>query len=882
MLSSKEIRQKWLDYFKKQGHLVVPTESLIPKNDPSLLWINSGVATLKDYFSGKKIPASPRLTNSQKAIRTNDIENVGLTSRHHTMFEMLGNFSIGNYFKSEAIEFAYDFLINELKMDKDKLYFTYFSEDTETKEKWLSLGIAPDHLFPGSRKTNFWDMGQGPCGPCTEIFYDRGEKFAKQGSELLRDDIENDRFIEIWNIVFSQFNNDGENNYTELVQKNIDTGAGLERIVSILQDAPTNFDTDLFLPIIKKIETLTQNYKYDVNNYFDKNNQDQKNINMHFKIIADHIRAAVNAIEDGEKPSNISRGYIIRRLIRRSYYSGIVLGIKESAFLYKLVETVKNTLPFEINVKKVQEIIKTEEELFANTIHQGKKNLFAHMEESTFISESAKIIFKMYETYGFPIELTLEILKEHNIDIDINEIEKFKQKHSEVSRGNKKAAMQKVINSLNNVTSKISEFIGYNHDNLTYDTNIIFLADTEKQVKEINGEAYLILKETPFYATSGGQKHDQGYLIQNSNKIEVLNVFKDKFGNNIHHVKGKIDANFEVKCLVDKSNRRKLEINHSSTHLLFKALREKYGANIIKQLGSDNNENRLTFDFPLDKKPTEEEILEIENTVKLYISMFVPRKYIETDLKTAKTMDAIMTLEEQEYMDENNVRLVEFRNITTDLCGGTHIYNTEKIEDFKITSVENKGTGIYRIRAITTKFLVEEYMTKKLHELIELLDKIVSKNIAMDSNYSVRISSTDSTDKQIKIIQSLIEKAREDNKRLTKKSKVVNLELENQIEIINSKQIYVNLNIDPSQLKIVAGEIREKNPEAIILLGNYSQEKTLLVIASKKYDSNILLKSIFNSYPGKGGGNSIVAQGTISTSEDIETLIKNFKGIISA
>lgn len=268
-MNSKEIRNKWLDFFESKGHLKIESKSLIPVNDPSLLWINSGVATLKDYFSGKKIPPKNRLTNSQKAIRTNDIENVGVTSRHHTFFEMLGNFSIGDYFKDEAIEFAFEFLTSELKLDINKLYFTFFEEDTQTKQKWLSLGVDETHIISGSRDTNFWDVGAGPCGPCTEIFFDRGPKFDSRGVELLKNDIENDRFIEIWNIVFSQFNNEGENKYTELAQKNIDTGAGLERIASILQDAPTNYDSDLFLGIIREIEKYT-NVKYDVENYFTK------------------------------------------------------------------------------------------------------------------------------------------------------------------------------------------------------------------------------------------------------------------------------------------------------------------------------------------------------------------------------------------------------------------------------------------------------------------------------------------------------------------------------------------------------------------------------------------------------------------------------------
>ena len=321
----------------ENDHLAVPPESLIPKDDDSILWINSGVATLKDYFNGFKKPPKTSLVNYQKSIRTNDIDLVGITARHHTLFEMLGNFSVGGYFKKEAIALAAKYLLTDLMLDIDKLYITYFNEDKEAKQMWIDNGIDESHIIPGDKSTNFWDIGAGPCGPNTEIFYDRGIRYDKDnvGIDLLVNDIENDRYIEIWNIVFSQYNNDGNGNYTPLKFNNIDTGAGFERLLSILQDVPTNYDTDLFEPIMKKIEELT-NKKYDINNYF-VDNEKQKEINKYFKIIADHIRTATIAINDGASPSNTGRGYIIRRLIRRAYRTGILLGIKEEAFLYEIV-----------------------------------------------------------------------------------------------------------------------------------------------------------------------------------------------------------------------------------------------------------------------------------------------------------------------------------------------------------------------------------------------------------------------------------------------------------------------------------------------------------------------------------------------------------------
>ncbi|MGY6171936.1 alanine--tRNA ligase [Candidatus Mycoplasma pogonae] len=870
MLSSKEIRKMWLDFFASKDHLVVENKSLIPHNDDSLLWINSGVATLKDYFSGKKQPPHNRLTNSQKAIRTNDIENVGITSRHHTMFEMLGNFSIGDYFKLEAIELANEFLLNVLKLKKENIYITYFHEDIDTKNKWLALGYPKEHLIPGGRKTNFWDMGQGPCGPCTEIFYDRGPKYDARGLELLKEDIENDRFMEIWNIVFSQFNNDGENNYTELAQKNIDTGAGLERIVSILQDAPTNFDTDLFMPIIKEIEKLSP-YQYETDNYF-KKDAEQEKINSYFKVIADHIRAVVNAINDGAVPSNVARGYIIRRLIRRAYRSGIKLKINQKTFLHKLVKIVKDSLVFDIDVAKVADIIKKEELLFSETIEQGQKLLEKEIAKNPN-NFDFKVAFQMYETYGFPIELTQEILKEHNVDLDISQFEEYKKKHADVSRGNKKVAMQKAINSLSHVKAKISNFIGYDHKNLESESKVVFLANEENELEESNGEAYVILEETPFYATSGGQKHDQGYMLQEDNKLQVLNVFKDKYLNNVHHVKGKINKKSVIKCFVNRENRRKLEINHSSTHLLFKSLREQFSWP-IEQLGSDNNENRLTFDFPADKKPTKEEIEQIEQRVRSYIHQKAQRSYIETTVNKAKEMNAIMTLEEAEYMDPLNVRLVEFKNITVDLCGGTHIYNSEGIENFKIVSVENKGLGIYRIRAITTNQLVEEYLSKKNLELVEILQTLVDKNQVLDPNYKLELTLTQDLEKNLAILETAIEKTREDNKVLKKNTSKIEVDTTITTEKVGNYSVYINLEETNSNLKVLGAELREKNPETIIVIGNKKADKQLLLVAAKVVDANKLLNTIFTKVAGKGGGSAIIAQGSCELNENLVAIIK--------
>ncbi|QGZ97773.1 alanine--tRNA ligase [Mycoplasma sp. NEAQ87857] len=867
-MNSKEIRQKWLNFFEKNGHFIVPSKSLVPQNDPSLLWINSGVATLKDYFSGKKIPPSRRLTNSQKAIRTNDIENVGITARHHTFFEMLGNFSIGDYFKKEAIEFAYDFLVNELKLDKEKLYFTYYKDDLETKQYWMDKGFDESHMIPGDKDTNFWEVGSGPCGPNTEIFYDRGQKYDSRGIELLQNDIENDRYIEIWNIVFSTYNSDGEGNYTELKQKNIDTGAGLERIVSIMQDAPTNFDTDLFLPIIHEIEKYTD-YRYDIQNYF-TNEAEQKEINSAFKVISDHMRTVVNAIADGAKPSNVGRGYILRRLIRRSVYKAMQLKINE-LFLHKLVDVVKASLPFEYETSNIIKLIKDEEIIFSRTIENGKELLENYLNDDIKVFPG-DVAFKLFETYGFPVELTSEILASKDITIDYQAFEEAKEKHANASRNSKLSGMDKVINSLAIIKSKVDQFVGYE----TTETNskILYLLDTESEIEYSKNISYVVLDHTPFYATSGGQKHDRGFMVQNDHKIQILDVFKDKWGNHIHKVEGKINKHDPVECFVDLDIRLGLERNHSGTHLLFCALRNILGDH-IKQLGSDNNEERLTFDLPADTKPTDQEIKEIENLVRSYIAKDAKREYKQMTTDEAKAMGAIMTLEEAEYMNPQAVRIVHFDGITADLCGGTHLSNTAKLENFKIVNVEKKAAGVYRIKAISSNALVDEYLENEVNNLITEINKDIAKNEKLDPKYNFDLNIPSDYEQAIDYLKEAIVQVKNDNKQINKN---INNNFEFDYEAakaqeINNVKVYINQDLDPKHIKVVASTLREMhNDWLIIALSN--NENPMMVVASKQYNSNEIAQKLFKEFNGKGGGNAILSMGKLNQKpSDIKAVI---------
>ncbi|MCK5866780.1 MAG: alanine--tRNA ligase [Mycoplasmataceae bacterium] len=839
--TSKEIRQMWLDFFESKKHEIVKSKSLIPVNDPSILWINSGVATLKEYFSGRKLPNNPRITNSQKSIRTNDIENVGLTARHQTFFEMLGNFSIGDYFKEKALKMALELLTRVYEFDLDKIYITYYEDDQETYNLWISLGIKKDHLIKGNREMNFWDLGMGPCGPDTEIFFDRGEKYDPEniGLKLLKEDLENDRYIEIWNIVFSQFNNDGEDNYEELSQKNIDTGAGLERIVSILQDVPTNFDTDLFLPIIRKIEKMSDK-EYITENYFIKN-KEQTVINKFFKIIADHIRAVSVAIQDGAKPSNTQRGYIIRRLIRRAYRSGIQLGIKEETFLYKLTPVVEFALDvYPLDHDKVQEVIKKEEKAFARTIKQGEEILKQEL-ESTKKELDASVAFKLFETYGFPVELTQEIVEEKGIKLNLKKVAEFRKKHADASRGAIHKAMDKQIKIIQEITSEVSTFVGY--DRLESDTEVVFQG-------EENGKHYILLNETPFYATKGGQQYDKGTL----NGIEVLDVFNDKFENHWHVINSKLDEKVEAR--VNPLIRVNKERNHTGTHLLGESIAKVFNLGTATQLGSENDENRLRLDFPLDHKPTETELIKIEEYANKLIKSSFKREYHHMKYDDAISQ-GVLALEGEDY-GEKELRVVIFGE-SKEFCGGTHALDTSILEKFKITKLSSKGSGVYRIEAITSNVTINKYELKLINKIKEEIHRIKIKIKQMGQDFKVN------KDKDYKDHLFTLESIRKFAKDLTKKSKsLVDIDsFEVKSTVMDGMDVLFNIELQtPNSVKALAISLRDKNPEALVVIASRANGKTTIAIASSKYNAKEMFNEI--AIDGKGGGNDNFAMGSAS------------------
>lgn len=886
-LSTNEIRKMWLDFFTKKQHHFLEPVSLIPVEDPSLLWINSGVATLKPYFDGRKTPPAPRLTNSQKAIRTNDIENVGVTARHHTMFEMLGNFSIGDYFKKEAIQFAWELLTSEkwFDIDASKLYITVFEEDEEAYNYWVNdIKIPLNHIFKMNRNTNFWDVGQGPCGPNTEIFFDRGEKWDKDniGTKLLSDDIENDRYIEIWNIVFSQFNNDGSNNYTELPRKNIDTGAGLERIASIFQNTPTNFETDIFLPTIKEIENLCD-FKYSIDNYLNPEVLQTK-INTCFKVISDHIRATSFAIADGVFPGNKERGYIIRRLIRRALIKGLDLKI-ENAFLYKMVDCVVVSMsgfyPY-LNKKKelIKETIKAEEEKFLLTLNKGYEILEKIITTENKVSgENALLLF---ESYGYPIEQTLEIAEEKNVEVELVKFYDLLENKKQEARDSRKDL--KAWDKQNELFTKLkltSEFTGW-EKNSQKDAKIIFMFNETGSISQAkNEEVYIILDSTPFYAEKGGQVGDNGTLLKDQIESEVIDTQQGPNHENIHKVfvNGELNVGDLVDACVNLEKRTSTMKNHSGTHLIHSALREVLGKNVM-QSGSFNNEDGLRMDFTFNQPISKEQLSECENLVNQKIQEAIKREVYFCSMEDAINKYNALAFFSEKY--DETVRVVKFGTFSSELCGGTHVSNTSDVQELLITSIESKGSGIFRIKCLTSFAAIKNYIKKEFVRYKELIAQI--SEIYSLHKSKLRIREIDLLLLEIESISlkknnlDLLKLKVEELKMLIKnyEKSIKELETQNKIQIYKNIKPNVKDGINHLEIRAINLSIPDLKTLIDVYKNQYSQ---LIIIIYSKFESNTFVVvgvsqdiqdeykaiDIFNNLSPKpqGGGNVSLAQGKI-------------------
>ncbi len=862
-LTSAQVRQMWLDFWKSKGHSVEPSANLVPVNDPTLLWINSGVATLKKYFDGSVIPENPRITNAQKAIRTNDIENVGKTARHHTMFEMLGNFSVGDYFRDEAITWGFELLTSPEWFDfpKDKLYMTYYPDDKDTYNRWISLGVEPSHLIP--IEDNFWEIGAGPSGPDTEIFFDRGEDFDPDhvGIKLLAEDIENDRYIEIWNIVLSQFNADPavpRSEYKELPHKNIDTGAGLERLVAVMQGAKTNFETDLFMPIIREIEKLSGK------------TYDPDGGNMSFKVIADHIRSLSFAIGDGALPGNEGRGYVLRRLLRRAVMHGRRLGINET-FLYKLVPTVGKIMESyypEVLEKRefIEKIVRREEETFARTIDAGSNmldQLLADLKAAGKDTVEGKDIFKLYDTYGFPVELTEELAEDKGFKIDHAGFEAAMKEQQERARASvvKGGSMGMQNETLSSITEE--SVFSYEEEVLESTLSVI-IADKERTEAVSEGQALLVFAKTPFYAEMGGQVADHGVIKNDKGDIvaRVIDVQKAPNGQALHTVEvlASLSVGTTYTLEIDAKRRHSVIKNHTATHLLHAALHHVIGEHAT-QAGSLNEEGFLRFDFTHFEAVTADELRQIEEEVNQQIWNAIPVITVETDIDTAKSMGA-MALFGEKY--GKNVRVVTIGDYSIELCGGTHVSNTAEIGIFKIVKEEGIGSGTRRILAVTGKEAFEAYRQEE--EDIKAIAE------------TLKVPQLKEVTKKVVSLQEQLHKLQKENAELKEKAAAAqagnvfkDVKEANGLRFIAS-QVTVS---DAGALRTFADNWKQKDYSDVLVLAAAIGEKVNVLVASKSKDVHAgnLIKALAPIVSGRGGGKPDMAMAGGSDAAKIADLL---------
>ncbi|MDD4370119.1 MAG: alanine--tRNA ligase [Anaerostipes sp.] len=862
-----ELRKMFLEFFESKEHLIMDSFSLVPKNDNSLLLINAGMAPLKPYFTGQEVPPKTRVTTCQKCIRTGDIENVGKTARHGTFFEMLGNFSFGDYFKHEAIAWSWEFLTKVVGLDPDRLYPSVYLEDDEAFAIWENeIGIAPERIFRFGKEDNFWEHGSGPCGPCSEIYYDRGEKYGC-GEPGCTVGCECDRYMEVWNNVFTQFDNDGKGNYTELEKKNIDTGMGLERLAVVVQEVDSIFDVDTIKAIRNKIcEAAKVQYEED----------DKTDVSI--RVITDHIRSATFMISDGIMPSNEGRGYVLRRLIRRGARHGRMLGIKD-LFLADLSKTViaesKDGYP-ELGEKAefIYKVLTQEEEKFNKTIDQGLE-ILNDMEE-VLVKEGTKELsgadaFKLYDTYGFPLDLTIEILEEKGLSVDEAGFKEAMEEQRQKARDARKetnymGADATVYEELD--PGMTSTFIGY--DALKCESEIIAMTTNTEVVGSLSkgDKGTIIVNETPFYATSGGQEADKGVITLGDALFQVEDVVKLS-GGKIGHVGIVVNNGFnmgdKVSLKVDEKNRQLTGKNHSATHLLQKALREVLGSH-VEQAGSSNNAKHLRFDFTHFEAMTPEEIAKVESIVNEKIAANLPVETKVMSMDEAKETGA-MALFGEKYGDE--VRVVSMGDFSVELCGGTHIKNTGIITAFKILSETGVAAGVRRIEAVTDQGVFDYY--DKLEAQLDQAAKLVK------STRNQLIGRLESLMAEVKSLQS-------ENESL--KSKLAKDALgdvmDQVIEVAGVKLLAAKVaDVDMNGLRDLGDSLKEKLGEGVVVLASSLGGKVFLVAMATDgamkagAHAGNLIKEIASLVGGGGGGRPNMAQAGGKNPEGIDDAIAN-------
>ncbi len=867
-----ELRKMYLEFFESKNHLKMNSFPLVPKNDKSLLLINAGMTPLKPYFTGQEVPPSKRVTTCQKCIRTGDIENVGKTQRHGTFFEMLGNFSFGDYFKEEAIEWAWEFVTKVLELPEDKLYVSIYLEDDEAEKIWHEkIGLPKDRIIRLGKEDNFWEHGTGPCGPCSEIHYDRGVEHGC-GSPDCKVGCDCDRFMEFWNLVFTQFEKTEEGQYVPLDFPNIDTGMGLERLALLMQEVDSIFDIDTIQALLQKVCDMA-NVKYK---------EDPQN-DISIRLITDHIRSVSFMISDGILPSNEGRGYVLRRLLRRAARHGKLLGI-EGKFLAKLCETVievsKEAYP-ELEEKKdyITKIITVEEDRFNETIDQGLgilKTYIDELEKEGNKKLSGEKAFKLYDTYGFPIDLTKEILEESNLLVDEDgfneEMDKQKTRAREArAESNYMGAEETVYNKLD--ASLESKFVGY--DNIKYSSMVKVLTN-EKEIINVLKEGTkgtIFVEETPFYATSGGQMADIGYITTKTGKFEVEDVVK-LMGNKIGHVgavvEGTIEVNQEAELIVDEINRRATAKNHSATHLLQKALRNVLG-NHVEQAGSHVTHDKLRFDFTHFQPLTDDEIRRVEEEVNSKIMEGLNIVTKEMSIEEAKKLGA-MALFGEKY--GSTVRVVNMDDYSVELCGGTHISNTSEAGTFKIVSETGVAAGVRRIEALTSNNAINYY--KNLESLIKDFSKLLKAEPSM----------------LIKKTEQLMEdnkKVKQENEKLKAKLSKGAADdlLNNVVDIDGVKLLAANIeDQDMNGLRNLGDSLKQKLGEGVIVLTTSKGSKVNLVVMAtdeaikKGAHAGNLIREVASVVGGGGGGRPNMAQAGGKNPEKIEEALEKAKDVL--
>lgn len=872
-MTVNELRERFLSFFEEKDHLRLKSFSLIPENDKSLLLINAGMAPLKPFFTGLETPPSKRVTTCQKCIRTGDIDNVGITARHCTFFEMLGNFSFGNYFKEEIIPWSWEFCTKVLEIPEEKLNVSVYYEDEEAFHIWHEkIGLPKEKIFKMGKEDNFWEVGTGPCGPCSEIYFDRGEEYGckKEGCTVGCDC---DRFMEIWNLVFTQFNKEEDGTYTPLSYPNIDTGMGLERLAVAMQNVVSVFDIDS-IKAVREAVCKKAGVVYGEN----------KNKDISIRIVTDHIRSVTFMLADGVLPNNEGRGYVLRRLLRRAARHGKLLGINDM-FLSKICETVieesKGAYP-ELLEKKdyILKILSVEESKFYETLDQGLAFVKEYIKQ---IKADAKDIFsgiaafKLYDTFGFPVELMREILSEENLKLDFSEFEQEMEKQRQLSRSSR--GENTFMGGADDVYTKLdpnetTEFIGY--DFLETDNGVVKAIILENEIVESaekGNEISVILDKTPFYATSGGQRGDIGVIECSTGKLQVNDCIKVS-GNKFAHLcivtEGEIAVNTTVKAAVNKAYRMDTARNHTATHLLQKALREVLGTH-VEQAGSYVSADRLRFDFTHFESLTQEQLIEIEEMVNHKIFESINTEIIHTDLESAKKMGAMALFGEKYGKD---VRVIKINDFSTELCGGTHVKNTAQISTFKILSESGISAGVRRIEALTGRSALEFYKTQdKMLKLVAGMFKSSTDNILKRAEGFMMES---------KIMKNEIERLKR-----SMSGNIVDDLIKDKLEIKGMSAVIGDAGkMDMNSLRDLGDKVRDRIGSSVIVLASENEEKAnLIVMVSQEFTkegfhAGNIIKEIAPVIEGKGGGKPNMAQAGGKDPSKIKELVEKAKELI--